>query len=200
VVEKQEQCLRLMKEVLKERFLDLSLVSYELREDFDQDDSRIVCRVKDLRSGDTQVIEGRGVGIIDAFFHGVKARLAGEYRSLESIRFSGFSVKGKMDTGRDPASSDALAEVTLGIRNSYGREFTFTHASRSVMRSGLEATLFAAEYFVNSEVAFLALHAALSDARAKHREDLVTKYTAMLAVLVENTSYSDVLEQKRKEL
>jgi hypothetical protein len=200
VVNKQERCLALMKEVLKEKFLDLSMVNYELREDFDANDARIVCRVRDVRTGETQAIEGHGVGIIDAFFHGLKARLAGKYRSLETIRFCGFKVKGKMDTGRDPASSDALAEVTLGICNSYGMEFAFTHASRSVMRSGLEATLSAAEYFVNSEVAFLTIHDALRDARAKHREDLVTKYTAMLAVLVENTSYSDLLEQRRKEL
>jgi hypothetical protein len=200
VIVKQERALALVKEVLKERFLDLSMVSYELREDFDAGDARIVCRVRDSHTGETQVIEGHGVGIIDAFFHGLKARLAGQYKSLETIRFSGFAVKGKMDTGRDPASSDALAEVTLGIRNSYGREFAFTHSSRSVLRSGLEATLSAAEYFVNSEVAFLALHGALQDARAKHREDLVTTYTAKLAMLVENTSYSEVLEQKRKEL
>jgi hypothetical protein len=200
VTSKQERALALMKEVLKERFLDLSMVSYELREEFDAGDARIVCRVRDSRTGETQVIEGHGVGIIDAFFHGLKARLAGQYKSLETIRFSGFAVKGKMDTGRDPASSDALAEVTLGIHNSYGREFAFTHASRSVLRSGLEATLSAAEYFVNSEVAFLTLHDALQDARAKHREDLVTTYTSRLALLVENTSYSEVLEQKRKEM
>ncbi|MBI5481079.1 MAG: hypothetical protein HY906_19635 [Deltaproteobacteria bacterium] len=200
MVNKQERCLALMKEILRERFLDLAMVGYELREDFDASEARIVCRVRDVRTGETQVIEGQGVGIIDAFFHGLKARLAGRYKSLDTIRFSGFTVRGKMDTGRAPASSDALAEVTLGIRNSYGAEFAFTHASRSVTRSGLEATLSAAEYFVNSEVAFLAIHDALRDARAKHREDLVTTYTAMLAVLVENTSYSDVLEQKRQEL
>ena len=197
---KQERSLRLMKEILKERFLDLAMVGYEMREDFDANEARIVCRVRDVRTGETQTIEGQGVGIIDAFFHGLKARLADRYKSLETIRFTGFTVKGKMDTGRGPASSDALAEVTLGVRNSNGAEFAFTHASRSITRSGLEATLSAAEYFVNSEVAFLAIHDALRDARAKRREDLVTTYTAMLAVLVENTSYSDVLEQKRQEL
>jgi hypothetical protein len=200
VVGKQERCLALMKEVLKEKFLDLSMVGYELREDFDHDEARIVCRVRDVRTGETQVIEGRGVGIIDAFFHGLKARLAGQYRSLETIRFSDFTVRGKMDTARAPDSTDALAEVKLGIRNSRGAEFAFVHSSRSVMRSGLEATLSAAEYFVNSELAFLAVHDALRDARAKRREDLVSKYTAMLAVLVENTSYSELLEERRKEL
>lgn len=198
MVEKQERCLALMKEVLREKFLDLAMVSYEFREDFDANESRIVCRVRDVRTGETQVIEGQGVGIIDAFFHAVKARLAGQYKSLETIRFVGFTVKGKMDTGRGPASSDALAEVTLGVRNSAGREFAFTHASRSVTRSGLEATLSAAEYFVNSEVAFLTIHDALKDARANRREDMVTRYTTMLAALVENSSYSDLLEARQK--
>ena len=200
MVNKQERCLGLMKEVLKEKLLDLAMVGYELREDFDANDARIVCRVRDVGTGETQVIEGHGVGIIDAFFQGLKARLGGQYKSLESIRFCGFSVRGKMETACAPGSSDALAEVTLGIRNSYGSEFAFTHASRSVLRSGLEATLSAAEYFVNSELAFLAIHGALQDARAKTREDLIAKYTAMLAVLVQNTSYSEVLERKRREL
>ncbi len=190
---KQERSLALIKEILKDKFLDLAMVGYDVREDFDKDEARIVCRVRDVRTGETQNIEGQGVGIIDAFFHGLKARLADKYKSLDTIRFTGFTVKGKMDTGRGPAT-DALAEVTLGVRNSSGAEFAFTHSSRSITRSGLEATLSAAEYFVNSEVAFLTIHAALKDARAKHRADLVASYTAMLAVLVENTSYSDVLE------
>jgi hypothetical protein len=196
VLSKQERSLSLIKEILKDKFLDLTMVGYEMREDFDSSEARVVCRVRDVRSGDTQTIEGQGVGVIDAFFHGLKARLADRYKSLETIRFTGFTVKGKMDTGRAPASSDALAEVTLRVTNTSGAEFAFTHASRSLTRSGLEATLYAAEYFVNSEVAFLTIHDALKDARAKHRADLVSSYTAMLAVLVENTSYSDVLETR----
>ncbi len=197
---KQERSLALIKEILKDKFLDLAMVGYDVREDFDKDEARIVCRVRDVRTGETQNIEGQGVGIIDAFFHGLKARLADRYKSLEAIRFTGFTVKGHMETGRDPASTDAMAEVTLGVRNSSGAEFAFTHASRSVTRSGLEATLSAAEYFVNSEVAFLTIHDALQDARAKRRDDRVVRYTQMLSTLVENTSYSEVLEQMRKDL
>ncbi len=193
---KQERSLALMKEILKDKFLDLAMVGYEVREDFDKDEARITCRVRDVRTGETQTIEGQGVGLIDAFFHGLKVRLADRYKSLETIRFTGFTVKGEMETGRDPASTDALAEVTLTVCNTNGAEFAFTHSSRSIMRSGLEATLSAAEYFVNSEVAFLTIHDALQDARAKHRADLVTTYTAMLAVLVENTTYTDVLETR----
>jgi hypothetical protein len=196
VVSKQDRSLALMKEILKDKFLDLAMVAYEMREDFDQSESRITCRVRDVRTGETQTIEGQGVGIIDAFFHGLKARLADRYKSLDTIRFIGFTVKGKMETGRDPASTDAMAEVTLAVRNVNGAEFAFTHSSRSITRSGLEATLSAAEYFVNSEVAFLTIHDALQDARSKHRADLVASYTSMLAVLVENTSYSDVLETR----
>ena len=160
----------------------------------------MACRVRDSHTGAVQTIEGHGVGIIDAFFHGLKARFAGEYRSLESIRFTRFQVKGKMDTGRAPASTDAMAEVEIGVRNSYGNDFTFAHDSRSVLRSGLEATLCAVEYFVNSELAFVTIHRALQDARAKRRDDMVVRYTQMLATLVENTSYSDVLERMRQDL
>jgi hypothetical protein len=197
---KQERSLALMKDILKDDFLDLTLVGYELREDFETNEARLACRVRDSHTGDVQTIIGQGVGLIDAFFHGLKTRLAGRYRSLESIKFVRFEVKGRMDTGRDPASSDAMAEVTLGVRNSYGKEFDFTHSSRSVLRSGLEATLSAAEYFVNSELAFVTIHRALQDARAKRREDMVNQYTHMLSTLVENTSYSEVLEQMRKPL
>jgi hypothetical protein len=197
---KQARSLALMKEILKGDFFDLTLVGYEIREDFETGETRMACRVRDSHTGDVQTIEGQGVGLIDAFFHGLKARLADRYRSLESIRFVRFLVKGKMDTGHDPASTDAMAEVTLGVRNSYGNEFDFRHSSRSVMRSGLEATLSAAEYFVNSELAFVTIHRALQDAKAKRREDMVNKYTHMLSSLVENTSYSEVLEQMRKQI
>ena len=85
------------------------------------------------------------------------------------------------------------------MRNQKGRDFEFRHSSRSIVGSGIEATLEAAEYFVNSERAFLTMHEALGDARKKNRSDLVEKYTNILAALVENSSYSELVEQRRRE-
>jgi hypothetical protein len=200
VIGKQEQIHQLMKDILKENYLHLEVLSYELSENFVTGDSRIVCQVKDSRSGEVLTIEGRGSGVLDAFFHGLKDRLAKSFPSLNTIRFSTFELHGEMETSRDEAGTDAEAVVTLGVKNSQGREFEFQHTSRSILRSGIEATLDAAEYFVNSEKAFLTVHAALAEARRKGRSDLVEKYTNILAVLVENTSYSEVIEQRKREL
>jgi hypothetical protein len=198
VIGKQHQILELMKEILKERFLHLEVLAYDLHENFETGDSRISCQVKDHQSGEVLGIVGQGAGVLDAFFHGIKDRLAKSFPSLNTIRFSTFELRGEMETGRDQGT-DAEAQVALGIKNSYGQEFEFHHSSRSILRSGIEATLDAVEYFVNSERAFLTVHTALQDARRKQRSDLVERYTNTLAILVENTSYSEVIEQKRRE-
>src|SRR5262245_7133240 len=187
-----------MKEVLKDKFLHLDVLSYDLHENFETGASQISCQVKDQQSGEVLTIVGHGAGVLDAFFHGVKDRLAKSFPSLNTIRFSNFELRGEMETGRDQGT-DAEAQVTLGIKNSSGQDFEFHHSSRSILRSGIEATLEAVEYFVNSERAFLVVHAALQDARKKSRSDLVERYTNTLSVLVENTSYSEVIEQKRRE-
>jgi hypothetical protein len=199
VIQKQEQILGLMKEILKEGYLHLQVLSYDVHEDFVTGKSRIACQVKDEQTGEVQTIEGKGAGSLDAFFQGLKERWAREFPSLRSIRFSRFELRGDMERSRDEARTDAEAEVVLGIANSYGKEFEFRHRSQSILRSGIEATLDGVEYFVNSERAFLAVHAALQEARKKNRSDLVEKYTGMLTMLVENTSYSEVIERKKRE-
>ena len=48
----------------------------------------------------------------------------------------------------------------------------------------------AAEYFVNSERAFISVYNAMSDAKDRRRSDLVGTYTGQLAELVNTTSYT----------
>ena len=159
-----------------------------------------------IRGGDDKPIQivGHGVGPIDAFFRGLLDFLHAEYPSLNSIVIDKFAVIGKLG-GRGGVApggsqSDALASVTVGIRNSAGRSFEFVSESRSVTRSGIEATLRATEYFVNSERAFKRAYRALRDARERNRQDLIIRYTDLMSQLVKNTSYSDVIEQIRADL
>jgi hypothetical protein len=188
-----------MQEILKDEFLRLEVVSYDLHENFETGASRIACQVKDTHSGDVRTIEGRGEGVLDAFFHGVKEHLASSYSSLKTLRFASFEIRGDLETGRRQSGSDAEAVAVLVVRNAQGRDFEFKFVSRSILKSGIEATLEAAEYFVNSERAFVTVHNALGDARKKNRSDLVEKYTNMLAQLVENSSYSELIEQRKRE-
>ena len=56
------------------------------------------------------------------------------------------------------------------------------------------------QYFVNAERAFLTLHNARRDAMARCREDLVARYTAEMAEVVESTSYAEVIANIRREM
>lgn len=196
---KQEQCLKLMEEILKERYVRLEVLSYELSENFQAGTTRIACVVKDSHSGDVRNIEGRGEGVLDAFFHGLQDHLSSRFSSLKTLKFASFEIRGDLETKRGDTGSDAEAVAILVVRNQKGRDFEFRRSSRSIVGSGIEATLEAAEYFVNSECAFLTVRDALNEARKKNRSDLVERYTNVLSALVENSSYSELVEQRRRE-
>lgn len=199
MIHEQERMLGLVKEVLGDDFMHLEVVHYDLHEDFAREQTHIRCTIEDTQGEKTE-IEGAGVGLIDAFFHALLNRLSQDYPSLNSIIIEKFTVSGKLSSGREASHSDAIAVVNLGIRNSRGSHFDFEHESRSVTRSGIEATLRAAEYFVNSERAFIAAFRALKAARERNRQDLIGQYTDMMSQLVKNTSYSETIEQIRSEL
>lgn len=193
---KQERMVALMREILQENYLEMRIRSYHVMESLDEETCRISA-VIGLADNSDLTIEGEGVGMIDAFFNGLKARLANEYPSLKSIMFSQFMIKGLMEAA---AGTKAKAEAHVGILNSEGQEFTFTCVAPSVTRSGLQATAEAASYFVNSERTFVKLHDIIQHYRSSGRMDLVEKYTDLMARVVENTSYSDVVERIRKSM
>jgi hypothetical protein len=141
-------------------------------------------------------IEGQGVGVVDAFMDGVMQAFAQEYPSLKTIAVSDF----KMESGFDDAQgrrSDALAVATLRVRNSEGVEFEFVRKTPSVTRSAVRAALDALTFFINSERAYVQLQLALKDAKDRRRSDLVDKYRSQMSVLVNATSYSEVIEELR---
>lgn len=160
--------------------------------------SRITLEVLE---GDQPVeVEGRGVGLVDALYAGLLDRYAREYQSLKTIQLTGFEVAADIETKQAKAGVDAVAKVTLDVSNSEGRLFSFTDASRSVTASTARAVLAMVSYFVNAERAFLTLHHARRDALARGREDLVSRYTAEMAAVVESTSFAEVIANIRKEL
>ena len=144
-------------------------------------------------------IEGEGVGFIDALYHGLMDHYAREFQSLETITFSGFSVKAQMETA-EGAGADAAGLISLVVTNSEAREFVFEESGRSLVAAGIAVVVEAAEYFVNSERAFISLYSAMQDARERKRSDLVDTYTAQLAELVKTTSYTKVIDRIRTEL
>ncbi|MEK7705032.1 MAG: hypothetical protein AAB426_08740 [Myxococcota bacterium] len=189
---------KLIDEVLDGTELRLVVDSYGLEENLEPAHVHVECRVHDERTGATQVIDGDGVGLVDAVFHGMVARYAGEFPSLTTIRFADFSIKADVTSGGG-ARSDMAAVASLTIANSEGTEYIFSDASPSITRSALASVLRGVEFFINSERAFIAVYRALNHAREANRPDSVARYTTQLTTLVQATSYSEVIEQIRKK-
>ena len=200
---KQDEMLVKMKEILQEQYMHLGVRSYTVHEDLENtQEGEAPCKIScELvgEDGEKMVVEGEGVGTIDAFFNALRTRLADDYPSLRSISFSEFSIRG-LFSHEDSRDTNADAEATVGILNSEGTEFIFKATARSVSRAGLQATVQAAEYFVNSERTFVRLHEILNHYRSEGRSDLVQKYTSLMSEVVKNTSYSEVVERIRQEL
>jgi hypothetical protein len=187
---------QLIRRVLGTNFLQLSLMKLSVEEGGDGASVKVI-----VGEGDQRIeVDGKGVGVVDALYAAMLDRYAREYQSLKTISLAGFSVAADMESKKASAGVDAVGRVTLEVTNSEGRHFTFTDASRSVMSSTARAVIAAVEYFANAERAFLTLHNARRDASARGREDLVARYTAEMAEVVEATSYAEVIANIRKEL
>jgi hypothetical protein len=196
--DEQDRIRKLVRDALGSEYLSLRCDRVHFEEDLVETEGRVRAELRNELTGERHSIEGRGVGLIDAFFQALVGHLAKDYSSLKTIEFSKFRVDGRIETKRQVQGADAEGEVTLMVVNSDHREFEFRHASRSITASALQAVLAAVEYFINSERAFIAVQKWLEDAKARNRDDLVQVYTAQLIELVKNTSYSDAIEAAKK--
>lgn len=198
--EQQKHAEQLVREILGQKGLDVQVSQVT----FDEDVTTLSCSVRatleERPSGNKVTVEGRGVGLVDAFFQAMLGRYSSEYPSLRTIEFSSFAIDGRMNSRRQRPGTDAEVEVSLVVVNSDQREFEFSHRSRSLTASAVCTVLAAISYFVGSERAFVAAWKYLEDAKERGRDDLVQRYTSHLVELVKNTSYSEVIETIRKKL
>ena len=186
----------LIRRVLGSNFLQLGLGRLVIEEQADGSSVRLT-----VTEGDTPVeVEGKGVGLVDALHAALLSRYAREYQSLNTIQLASFYVDADVETKKGQAGVDAVGKVKLDVTNSEGRHFTVHDASRSVTASTARVVIAMVQYFVNAERAFLTLHNARQDAISRGREDLVSRYTAEMAEVVESTSYAEVIANIRKQM
>jgi hypothetical protein len=186
----------LIRRILGTNFLELKLRKLQVIEH----DMTSEVKVTMAENDQQYEIEGKGIGVVDALHEGLLSRYAREYQSVKSIQLTGFKVAADIETKKAQAGVDAVGRVTIDVTNSRGKHFTFSDASRSVTISIARAVMAMVQHFVNAERAFLTLHNARRDALARGREDLVARYTAEMAEVVESTSYAEVIENIRKEI
>jgi hypothetical protein len=187
----------LIKRVLGDAYLALALQQLRIEENVAGS-----CHVHATltESGKSLEVDGNGVGAVDAMFAALLTRYGAEYRSLQTVSLVGFSVSAAMETKQAQSGVDAMGSVVIDVQNSEGQRFSFQESSRSVTLSSARAVLSIVEYFVNSERAFIMLDTARRDAIERNREDLVSRYTAEMAELVESTSYTEVIDKIRKRM
>lgn len=188
--------LDVIKRVLGANYLELTLGKLTLEE---QPEVSTRVHVTVNEGGSAVEVEGQGVGLVDALYNALLGRFAIEYQSLKTIQLAGFHVDADVETKQAKAGVDAVGKVTLDVTNSEGRRFTFQDASRSVTASVARAVLAVVQYFVNAERAFITLHKARKDAQDRGRHDLVARFTAELAEVVESTSYAEVIESIKRD-
>lgn len=204
MVTAQLESLKLVREILKEEFVEIELERLESHEDLALGVCDVRAWLKPSPAGvagtpdKPQILEGRGVGVVDAIYAALVSRFRVEYPSLNTIHFVRFQIEGRFTDSSVRGGADGIGEVRLGVRNSAGREFEFAASSRSITAGAVRAVASCVAYFVNSERAYIVTYRALKDAQERRRDDLVQSYTARLVELVKNTSYTDVIKSIRE--
>lgn len=190
-----EQATKLFHDVLGEDYLSIDVSKLSLEDDLENSTSTATIQ---LRSGES--FSGHGRGIVDAVFNALFDHYSNEFESLKSIQMTRFIVEADQKTKLDNLGSSALCTVCVETMNSRGKKFFFTDSSRSVSSSAAKCASRVAEHFVNAEKAYIVVWKAYKDSQERNRQDLVTKYLDSLALLVDNTSYSHVVESIEKDL
>ncbi|MCK5689440.1 hypothetical protein KAI87_09235 [Myxococcota bacterium] len=178
--------------------LHLMVDQYSLNEILETGTVSISCEVHDARTGEKQVIDGSGVGLVDAFFSGLMDAYSERYPSLSSIQIADFAISANVETARARSRSDMAAAVKLWILNPHGQKREFQHSSPSITRSSIAVVLEAIEFYINSERAVIEVSLALQHAKASKRADSVERYTTQLSRLVEINDYSQVLKKNEE--
>jgi hypothetical protein len=181
----------LVKKILKDEYVKVDITNLIIDENLMAETS---CHVLLCIDGKPLNEAFYGVGVVDAVFNGLKHVYASEYQSLRSIELIKFQVQAKS------IGTNAEVSVEVAIKNSFSAIFDFVDSSRSLTASSARVCAAIVEYFINSEKAYVALYSALEDAQERNREDLITRYTAELAQLVQSTSYTEVIERIQKKL
>ena len=185
----------LIKHVLGTEFLALKPLRYTLTEALHEDSCELSVALATSGAAVGEVeFSGRGVGFVDALFAGLIEYYAREYPSLKTLAVQHFEVNGNMNTGNN-RGTDAEVAVVLSVTNSDHERFVFENGARSLVAATCSVVFQMAEYFINSERAYITLYRALKDANARNRQDLVDAYQAQLAEVVKSTSYSEVIAQ-----
>ena len=192
----REKISQVVKEVLKEEYIDIKLAELLIKENAIEKTTDVSCRI--IFGGKKLTVSGSGKGPVDALFTILTNKFVDEYCSLGKLRFSRFSVEADIEKNLRPSKTDATVEATLEIINECGFSM-FREKANSISVVSAKVVLSAVEHFINAEKCVIMLYNNLQYADGAGRGDMVNIYTQQLTEVVKNISYENVIKKLKEK-
>ncbi len=198
--QRAEQVITLAKEVLGQTLMEIEIVGLKLSENFESSSAKLEAKLVEISEGKPKkkTVVGQGVGLVDACFDALIRCYNDQFCSLDSISIVDFSVSAHLDRASQ-RKSDAKITALLRIKNSQDHEYAFQSTTTSISHSSVSVVQESVAFFINAELAYTRLYTALSDAKARARNDLIERYRNQMATLVHATSYEKLVARLKGE-
>tara|TARA_R110000824_G_scaffold220681_1_gene407868 strand:+ start:323 stop:952 length:630 start_codon:yes stop_codon:yes gene_type:complete len=198
----REKVKDIIKQVLKNDYVELALKRVSFTESPDVDESVVCCEFfeRTKKKEKTFQVDYRGRGAIDALWQLLMNHYSKNYSSLRTVFFRGFEIDTNLTTRRTKGSgSDAEVSVTLCLTNARKKDVAFRSRSRSILTSSVNAAFSAVEFYINSELAFKKLRNLIKNSKKRNRGDLTSTYMYQISEVVSVTSYDGLTENETLE-
>ena len=183
----QKKCQLIVRDTLKEKYVNLFVRNFTLREG---EKTSISCSVAFSNEWDDIFIEGTGEGAVDALFTTMVSAFSEQYRSLSQVGFDDFVMQVKFKTNVRKTASPV--EIKMALKNAQGKDIYFSSESNSMVKATISVVVSACEYLINAERAIVQLREDIKGARKRRRNDLIEAYMNHMVDLVSITSYEEI--------
>tara|TARA_B100000131_G_scaffold260038_1_gene255773 strand:+ start:43 stop:627 length:585 start_codon:yes stop_codon:yes gene_type:complete len=183
----QKKCQSIVRDTLKEKYVNLFVRNFTLREG---EKTSISCSVAFSNEWDDIFIEGTGEGAVDALFTTMVSAFSEQYRSLSQVGFDDFVMQVKFKTNVRKTASPV--EIKMALKNAQGKDIYFSSESNSMVKATISVVVSACEYLINAERAIVQLREDIKGARKRRRNDLIEAYMNHMVDLVSITSYEEI--------
>ncbi len=194
--QRAEQVINMAREVLGENMVLMQVNGIKFSENFEESSAKLEAKLVEISEtkAKKRIINGEGVGLVDACFDAMLKTYGDRFCSLDAIAIVDFSVSAHVSS-LHARNSDAKISARLRVKNSQNYEYAFECTTSSISHSSVAAVQEAMAFFINAELAYVCLYSALKDAKERNRQDLVERYQNQMATLVQATSYEKLVHR-----
>ena len=190
----QSECLKIVHEVLGEKYVSIFIKDFNLIENDKNKTSRVKCTISFSNGWKNVLINGAGHGMVDALFNSMMKKFIKDFPSLSQVEFDDFAMQIKFKNLL-MRKTDAPVEIKIALKNRKNQKIYFFAEARSMVVAAVSAIRKTFEYLINAERAFLHLQGDIRDAAERNRVDLLKTYTSQTTTLVRILSYENVVKK-----